>query len=152
MARSSNRLPRDLNVPNAPGTHLTHVHGVDKILALFSALERINEDKYKQFLEARAGMIMKDYTGRIKSVTGNLVRSTKIRKSYTDKRIMVSVVAGGRIAPHAHLVEFGHRQITKDGTIVGDVPPHPYMRDAFEKNARDIESRMLQILDDILKD
>lgn len=151
MARRTNII-KDINTPNAPGTHLTHVQGIDEVMALFSTLERINEEKYKRFLEARADMILKDYTGRIHSVTGNLVRSSRVRKSYTDKRIAVSVVSGGKIAPHAHLVEFGHRQITKSGEIKGDVPGKHYLRDSFEKNARDIESKMLQILDDILKD
>lgn len=55
---------------------------------------------------------------------------------------------GGRIGKAAHLVEYGHRMVTGGksrlnaagqfvggGTVVGDVPAHPFLRPAFESSA-----------------
>jgi HK97 gp10 family phage protein len=72
--------------------------------------------------------------------TGNLANSVKI----TSK-----VVASGKsnyiygmveaIAPHAHLVEYGHEMCDHDGKPTGKtVPPHPFMLPALVETAPEV--------------
>lgn len=71
--------------------------------------------------EAIASTAFKDKTGRL-------------RKSIRPKKSRYE--GGGWIvqatAPHAHLVEYGHAQVTPDGKTVGHVPAHPFLRPAKE--------------------
>jgi len=61
--------------------------------------------------------------------TGNLRRSIRARKFSKEKGQFIAFTAIDRkIAPHAHLVEFGHR--TLDG---GHVPAHPFFRPVMRK-------------------
>ena len=63
--------------------------------------------------------------------SGALRRSIRVLE---HPRVLGYIVrAGGtKKSAHAHLVEFGHAQVTKDGRIVGHVPPHPFLRPALE--------------------
>lgn len=52
-------------------------------------------------------------------------------------------------APHAHLVEYGHRQVAggrvgKGGRVIGSVPPHPFMRPAVDAT-KDIVQRKVEV-------
>jgi len=72
-----------------------------------------------------------DNTTEFEDDTGDLRKGNRKRKSRYEE--------GGYIIynrePHAHLVEYGHVMLTKDGrpTKLGRVPPHPFMRRALEK-------------------
>ncbi len=59
----------------------------------------------------------------------------KLRKSIKPK--VSKYPDGGWIvratAPHAHLVEFGHALVTPDGHTIGQVPAHPFLRNALRK-------------------
>lgn len=55
--------------------------------------------------------------------------SIRVRKSrYEDGGYIVQARA-----PHAHLVEFGHAQVTHDGRVVGHVPAHSFLRAARDE-------------------
>jgi HK97 gp10 family phage protein len=79
----------------------------------------------KQAIESRAPV----------GETGNLADSISKESPRTYPRsLWGAVYTNPRRAPHAQLVEFGHRMVI-DGEEKGMVPPHPFMRPAFESLA-----------------
>lgn len=71
--------------------------------------------------------------------TRNLYRSIKRKKSKINKDQWLV----GAFAPHAHLVESGHRlTVGKNGRVVGHVPPHPFFEPAIEA----VKARLPQIV------
>ena len=84
-----------------------------------------NEEKVAKMIEDRAKA-----TTQFKDKTGRLRKSIKAKKSkYDEGGWIVSA-----IAPHAHLVEFGHDKIVPwiSPNSIGTVPPHPFLREAKE--------------------
>ena len=68
--------------------------------------------------------------------TGNLRKSIKLRKSKFEDGGYIVIATGKNKEKgyHAHLVEYGHVQISPSGKQIGKrVPPHPFMRPALEK-------------------
>ena len=126
------------------------ISGMKEVMGLLDSLQQLAPIQYVEVLERFALQIKSDYIRPIHSITGALVGSVKIRKRYTEVTKRVSVIAGGAKAPHAHLVEFGHRQITKDGRVVGDVPPKYYLRDAFTKNVKALETELIQVINNLI--
>ena len=67
--------------------------------------------------------------------TGNLKRGivSKVMQRRGNKYAPALVAIDYRIAPHAHLVEFGHIiERTRRGKSFGIVPPHPFFRPAWD--------------------
>lgn len=67
--------------------------------------------------------------------TGNLANSVKIKSKVVEANAGGSYMYGmvGAYAPHAHLVELGHRMLNKfkQPTKLDHVPPHPFMLPAL---------------------
>lgn len=90
-------------------------------------------------------------TVRIK--TGKYYRSIKVGRVFesANRELTVRVYPSAKIAPHAHLIERGHRIIGKDGSEHGFKQGY-YV---FDKSKNDIESQYHRILkeefDKILK-
>ena len=130
---------------------INNVEGAEEIEALFKDLLKKVPEMYEEELENSANKISNSAKSKINDKTGNLKQSIKIRK-FNKKDIKgVSVVAGGTKAPHAHLVEFGHRQIDKNGNVVGDVPPHPFFRNSFDEYREELEIKLKRILENIVR-
>lgn len=95
--------------------------------------------------EARASSAFQDYRGterepasaaaKRKGQFKNLRKKIQHWWSKKEKCWMVSASQ-----PHAHLVEFGHVQVTPKGKVVGHVPAHPFLRPAVEKTIANIKS------------
>lgn len=66
-----------------------------------------------------------------------------------DGQIVVRVINS---APHAHLIEHGHRQVTKDGREVGFTPGKKVMATGIQKfdNTGEFETMLSDWLDDLL--
>ena len=78
--------------------------------------------------------------------TGNYLKSIKRGKVYKyrgDKAVRVY-----SYAPHAHLIEEGHRMVTHDGTEVGFVRGHH----VFELAAKEFEGQFYIDLDEYLEE
>lgn len=76
--------------------------------------------------------------------TGNYLKSIKRGKVYEyDGAQAVRVYS---TAPHAHLIEDGHRMVTHDGREVGFVPGHH----VFETAGTEFEAQYLMDIDDFL--
>lgn len=76
--------------------------------------------------------------------TGNYLKSIKRGKVYEYGGAQAVRVYSS--APHAHLIEEGHRMVLHDGTEVGFVPGHH----VFEIASKDFEPQFYTDLDDFL--
>lgn len=120
---------------------------------LFMLLERVPE-RYSELIESVGATMEQDVKTNIRGLdkpTGLLESSVQTRRLYTKKTNRVIIEAGGKIAPHAHLVEFGHRMFTKDGRLLNKiVKGKAFMRNAFNKNIPFLISETERILDEII--
>lgn len=66
--------------------------------------------------------------------TGELVSSYKI-STRTQKGDLTARLTA--TAPHAHLIEYGHRMVRGD-RVVGFAPPKPFLRPALDETAQEI--------------
>lgn len=74
--------------------------------------------------------------------SGNLKRAFKTTSSTRGAEIKSEVFPDPKIAPHAHLVEFGHRNVghKPDKKDLGSrTPEHPFLRPAFDSRLSEME-------------
>jgi len=71
--------------------------------------------------------------------TGALRKSIRVEDPGPESPFVL-VRAGGyayaegeNYAPHAHLIEYGHAQVTPGGRVTGFTPAHPFMRPALDE-------------------
>ena len=79
--------------------------------------------------------------------TGNLKRGivAKVLQRRGDKYAPAMAGIDYRIAPHAHLVEFGHAiRFSRKGRTFGFVPPHPFFRPAFDSLQDQIKNEIAE--------
>ena len=106
-----------------------------------------NPKKQRQFLQKEGNKLRsrtKAQAHKLGKKTGNYLKSIKRGKVYDyrgDKAIRVY-----SYAPHAHLIEDGHRMVTHDGREVGFVKGHH----VFEVAAEGFEPEFYTDLDDML--
>lgn len=82
--------------------------------------------------------VAKEAAARAKASTafvdddGVLRESIKAQKSKKNKKETSTswIVKAG--APHSHLIEYGHAQVTKGGEVIGHVPAHPFLQPAVD--------------------
>lgn len=89
---------------------------------------------------------------KLKKKTGNLFKGIKAGKVYTFKgNGGLSVrVYGGSPAYHIHLLEYGHRQVTKDGKEVGFVQGKHFFEDAAKEFPNTYYNDLQKFLDETL--
>ena len=80
-------------------------------------------------------------TTEFEDETGKLRKSIKAEKIPEWKGDIGGYWIVKATAPHAHLVEFGHQQISKKGIVVGHVPAHSFLRTALESVISDAKSK-----------
>ncbi len=121
------------------------VPGLDGVLKKLAGLPysiraKVEKGALKEALEPVRIMAQAILHDKTKEKTGNLAASLKTRTRDRDGKIAGEVVAA---APHAHLVEYGHKIVTggklgmnERGKDTGKtVPPHPFLRPAAEEMA-----------------
>lgn len=129
---------------------VTRLEGFNEIMNILQTLRERVPDQYDEALENVSEKIKVDAKQRVRSKTGKLKASIQKKKKTQSGITTYEVSAGGRSAPHAHLVEFGHRQVLEDGTVVGDVPARPFLRSAFEDNKDEIINQLTSIIDNAI--
>lgn len=90
----------------------------------------------KDVLMGPAILIRDDARRRVRSKTGKLVKAIFAARGDENKPSVI-VGVNFKIAPHAHLTEFGHGGPRP-------APPHPYMRPAIDTNS----TRSIQMMKD----
>ena len=89
------------------------------------------------FEKARGTTAFRDKTGRLR-------QSIWIyRSKFRDGGYVVYVKA-----PHSHLVEFGHVQMGRDGTVLGHVPGKHFLRKARNAVRRKVDAMLHDMMGD----
>lgn len=88
---------------------------------------------------------------KLKQHTGNYMKGIKSGKAFIDKEDKV-VVRILNTAPHGHLIEKGHRMVTKDGREVGFVKGKYIIENAAKhlEKSGDFETLLSRGLDEML--
>lgn len=88
----------------------------------------------------------------VKKKTGNYQKGFKRGKAFKDSegKYVVRVINS---QPHAHLIEYGHQQVTKDGRNVGFVTGKHVLANGMAEfdNSGTFEKELLNWLDDLLE-
>lgn len=103
--------------------------------------------KQKTFLLKEGTKLKRKTVSRARTLgrkTGNYIKSIKRGKVYDYNG--AHAVRVYSTAPHAHLIEEGHRMVTHDGREVGFVPGHH----VFETAGREFETQYLVDVEDFL--
>ena len=123
----------------------------EKITKLLEELPvELQKNVIRRATRAAMAPVRKTIKGLINVNDGVLMKSIKIRqKRYPRSGVIYTMVVAD--APHAYLVEFGHRLVAgrtvldsgndriyrvkgRKGKLLGFVPPHPFMRPGMEAN------------------
>ena len=114
---------------------------------LIKRIKKIGKDvstkEAEKVLLDAAKIIADDARSRVnRGPTGNLEKAIDEKTWIIDtEKILVLAAVDRKIAPHAHLVEYGHELVVK-GKIVGHVPAHPFWRPAVDAKAAEARRRM----------
>ena len=103
--------------------------------------------KQKTFLRKEGTKLKSKTVSRARTLgrkTGNYIKSIKRGKVYDYNGAHAVRVYSA--APHAHLIEEGHRMVTHDGREVGFVPGHH----VFETAGGEFETQYLVDVEDFL--
>ncbi|MFA5527657.1 MAG: HK97 gp10 family phage protein [Peptostreptococcales bacterium] len=89
---------------------------------------------------------------KIKKKTGNLLKGIKYGRVYRfkDNNGLSIRVYGGKPAYHVHLLEYGHRQVTKDGKEVGFVKGKHFFEEAASKFESEHYNNVQKFIDELL--
>jgi hypothetical protein len=90
----------------------------------------------------------------LKQDTGSLLLASLITKPGKNPNMATAwTKAGGKIAPHARLVEYGHRIVgpMPNKTATGaSVSPHPFFRPALDAKRAEVRARVTQGIQNLL--
>lgn len=81
----------------------------------------------------------------VKKQTGNYLKGIKRGKVYKYEGDTTSIRVYGS-SPHSHLIEYGHRQVTKDGKEVGFVKG----QHVFEKARKEFQPTFISDVNDFI--
>lgn len=87
---------------------------------------------------------------KVKKDAGNYFKSIKKGKVYIYKGNDALSIRVYSSAPHAHLIEKGHRQVTKDGKEVGLVSGKRIFEESQIQFASEYYSDVQRFIDDVL--
>jgi HK97 gp10 family phage protein len=111
---------------------------------------KVEKNILRAALRAGASEFRKDARQRVPVDDGDLKRSIRVTARTKRGTVYAAVKAGGRLAPHAHLVEFGtkahkikpkkQKALAFGGTVAREVDhpgarPQPFMRPTFDGGA-----------------
>jgi hypothetical protein len=122
-------------------------------------LEAVNDaaasDRFRQTLVDALNLMM-DYAysllmSKVTRRTGNLEKSLIVRPSKSSNRLGAWFKAGsrgrGRLAPHAHLIEYGHRIVTRKGRDTGKTAKaFEFFRPAVDAKRSDVRAMVTRSL------
>ncbi|HBM74714.1 MAG TPA: hypothetical protein DD429_04070 [Clostridiaceae bacterium] len=110
----------------------------------------------KKFLRSQGTKLRKltlqKAKSKVKKRSGNLFKGIKRGKVYTFKGNggLAIRVYGGKPAYHIHLLEYGHRQVTKNGKEVGFVEGKHFFEEAAKQFENTHYSDIQKFLDETL--
>lgn len=111
---------------------------------------KVEKNIMRAALRAGAAVIREEAKAQVPIDSGALRRSLKVSTNTKNGRITAKLKVGGKLAPHAHLVEFGtkphkikpkrQQALSFGGTVAREVDhpgarPRPFMRPAFDSHS-----------------
>ncbi|QEK13724.1 HK97 gp10 family phage protein (plasmid) [Crassaminicella thermophila] len=103
--------------------------------------------KKKRYIKRRANqLVKKDKNNSSKEGRANYHKSWKRGKAYKRNKDNSYNVQVRNNSYHGHLIEYGHRQVTKDGKEVGFVPG----KHVLEKASKEFQSQFYKMIEDWL--
>ena len=109
----------------------------------------------KKFLRDEGGALRKATLSiakqRVKKETGKYIKSIKRGKVYRYSGTGDLAIRAYSGAPHGHLIEDGHRQVTKDGREVGFVRGKHVFKDAAKQFEPTHYENTQKFIDDVLE-
>ena len=107
--------------------------------------EKVQKRVVNGAIRASAKPIIKEARRRVPVKTGNLKKSIGVTKGKTKGTIVtyhISPRKGGKYDGfYGKWIEFGHivreKGKSKKGKVIGHVPPHPFLRPAFEAKGKE---------------
>jgi len=125
------------------------LEGVPELIAKFKDLDRLIDDKnVEDGLLKAAKIIQASAKAKAPVKTGNLRRGI-VAKKFGKKRLRQPAVFCGidyRIAPHAHLVEYGH--IAANGKHVG---ARPFFRRAVDESRGQVMTLIARVVKEAIE-
>ncbi len=129
---------------NALARRAFKIEGVEELQAELSKIVNEVTGKEMKDVYVKAAIVVRDEARRFApEVTGALRRGIFAARGDENKSSAL-VGVNYKIAPHAHLVEFGHAG-------PHPAPPHPYMRPAVENKKEAVKQIMTDGLGAIVK-
>jgi HK97 gp10 family phage protein len=129
------------------------VTGIKELDDLLKGLPKQLQHRYLQAAHADAAKPLIDRAqGNAPYKTGRLEESIGVIKPTLRKATEIGIVkvgprrGGSYKGYHGHLIEFGHRIVTRKGKTVGKTNPKPFMRPAFEQTKERIQDNIGKIL------
>lgn len=131
------------------------VKATTDLSSVFAGLDALNDIKTSlaRSMGVAGGQIVRDEAKARAPVgeTGNLKRSIYLAykdATSTESVVVYSVSWNSKIAPHGHLVEFGHAIVKggkagRGGQNIGWVPAKPFLRPAYEASVTRIGQAMI---------
>lgn len=129
------------------GRTMNNIEGLAEVQQMFRHLAELAPRIYEEELTKCVDAVENSAKTNVHSISGNLVSSIEKKITKGRSELKGSVKAGGVKAPHAHLVEFGHRLLNENGEVIGDVPAHPFLRKAYEKHVGDLLRSLRHAID-----
>lgn len=123
----------------------------DFTVQLLDLAQRQTPRETRKFLQSE-GTKLRRFTASIarkevKKRTGNYIKGIKRGKVYLYQGDTLSIRVYNS-SPHAHLIEDGHRQVTKSGKVVGFVRGHR----VFQKAHKGYEDKFFSACEDFIDD
>ncbi len=121
---------------------VTHLEGGAELEAKLKRLAAaVAGDDLERSVLAGAEPILSDMVDRTPEHTG-LLKSEIVAETLAKDALHVTVGIGAFGSKHAHLVEYGHQLVRGGplgggGHVVGQVPPHPFIRPAYDEHKDD---------------
>lgn len=103
---------------------------------------------FKREMVSRAPEIKPDTAGPTSLDPGALRNGIGVTVSKRSEPVEARVGPRGKaLKLIAYDVEYGHRSVSKSGTVGRDVPPHPFIRPAYESGMGPAETAMAAEVD-----
>ena len=132
------------------GRTMNNIEGLAEVQQMFRNLADMAPQIYEEELTKTIDAVESSAKQNVHSISGNLVGSIEKKITKGRSELKGTVKAGGVKAPHAHLVEFGHRLMNENGEVIGDVPAHPFLRKAYEQHVGDLLRSLSRAIDRLI--
>ena len=148
---ASIRVPRPAATDFVAGrTYVNNIRGLDEVLSLLNEFSEKAPDACETAMRGVALRIKDSAKSSIHSISGQLAGSLRIRNIFNPKTRRVVITAGGSKAPHAHLVEFGHKLLSHSGEYLKGVEERPFLRPAFETHIPVLVAQMEEAINRLI--